>query len=310
MIISILKIIGWAVLIILLIILFLLLIVLTVPVCYRLDISRYGKTDGNVRVTFVPLGFCADVSYKDDKLQYVVRVLGGVVMTNTQVKLSWLGRKWFPDIIEDVEVEEHTETAQKENTEESTVPVIQTKTEYTMKTDEYEKDNNISESAGRQEYRTEHNKRTSILEHISNGIQNIRDHWKRLVRGCSNIQKKKDALLKVYHSKRFELAKDDLMRYTKQFFRIIKPSRLEGRVHFGLDDPAYTGQLLGGLAWIYPLYQKYLTIEPDFENACLEGYLKGKGKIFLGSICKLALQVVFNKNLIKVTKKVQTIIEA
>ena len=130
MIISILKIIGWAVLIILLIILFLLLIVLTVPVCYRLDISRYGKTDGNVRVTFVPLGFCADVSYKDDKLQYVVRVLGGVVMTNTQVKLSWLGRKLFPDIKEDMEVEEHTETAQKENTEESTVPVIQTKTEY------------------------------------------------------------------------------------------------------------------------------------------------------------------------------------
>lgn len=122
--------------------------------------------------------------------------------------------------------------------------------------------------------------------------------------------KKKDALIKVYHSKRFELAKDDLKRYTKQFFRIIKPSRLEGRIHFGLDDPAYTGQLLGGLAWIYPLYQKYLTIEPDFENACLEGHLKGKGKIFLGSICKLALQVVFNKNLIKVTKKVQTIIEA
>lgn len=310
MIISILRIIGWAVLIILLIILFLLLIILAVPVCYRLNISHYGKTDGNVRVTFVPLGFCADVFYKDDKLQYVVRVLGGVVMTNTQAKLSWLGRKLFPDIKEDIEVEGHTETAQKENAEESIVPVIHTKTEYTMKTDEYEKDQSRSEPSGSREYRSEHNSRTSILEHIRNGIQNIREHWKRFVRGCRNIGKKKDALLKVYHSKRFVLAKDDLERYAKQFFQIIKPSQLEGRIHFGLDDPAYTGQILGGLALIYPLYQNYLMIEPDFENACLEGYLKGKGKIFLGSICKLAFQVIFNKNLIKVTKKVQTIIEA
>ncbi len=309
MIISILKIIGWTVLIILLIILFLLLIVLAVPVCYRLDISCYGKPDGSVRVSFIPLGFCADVSYKDEKFRYVIRILGGVVMTNTQAKVSWLGRKLFSDIENDVEVEKHAEPAKTKNTEESMASVIQSKIEYTMKTDEHENENSISEPDIR-EYRSEHNKRTSILAHIRNGIQNIREHWKRFVRGCRNIGKKKDALLKVYHSKRFELAKDDLKRYTKQFFQIIKPSRLEGRVHFGLDDPAYTGQILGGLAVIYPLYQNYLMIEPDFENACLEGHLKGKGKIFLGSICKLAFQVVFNKNLIKVTKKVQTIIEA
>jgi len=49
---------------------------------------------------------------------------------------------------------------------------------------------------------------------------------------------------------------------------------------------------------------------PDFEKKCLDGNLKGKGKIFLFPIVKLILKVILNKNLIKVTKKVQTIIEA
>lgn len=59
-----------------------------------------------------------------------------------------------------------------------------------------------------------------------------------------------------------------------------------------------------------PLYQGFLDVQPDFEKKCLDGNLKGKGKIYLFSIVKLALKVIFNKNLIKVTKKVQTIIEA
>ena len=51
-------------------------------------------------------------------------------------------------------------------------------------------------------------------------------------------------------------------------------------------------------------------IHPDFEKACFDGNLRGKGKIYLGAVLILLLKIVWNKNLIKVTKKVQTIIEA
>ena len=117
-------------------------------------------------------------------------------------------------------------------------------------------------------------------------------------------------MLKVYNSERFSKAKNDLKQYAGIILRILKPDRLEGYIRFGLEDPANTGYILGVLACMLPFYQEFLTIEPDFTRQIVSGHLNGNGKIRLVSVVKLAIQVILNKNLIKVTKKVQTILQA
>ena len=53
-----------------------------------------------------------------------------------------------------------------------------------------------------------------------------------------------------------------------------------------------------------------LDIRPDFERQVIEGLLKGYGKIRLWSFARIAVKVIFNKNLMMVVKRVKTIVEA
>lgn len=77
--------------------------------------------------------------------------------------------------------------------------------------------------------------------------------------------------------------------------RHIRPRKLEGRLHFGTDDPCLTGRILGVFAMFYPLYQKSFILVPDFEQACLEAKLKAKGSARLCWILLFAKKWYFSK---------------
>lgn len=87
-----------------------------------------------------------------------------------------------------------------------------------------------------------------------------------------------------------------LSRITKLLKHIL-PKKLKGWVHFGMSDPASTGQLLARLAMLYPMYSDGLTLEPDFENKIIEGKLAASGRIRLGYIVWLVLTVILDKNI-------------
>lgn len=303
MIVPILKIIGMVLLVILMIFIFILTLVLFVPIRYRFSGSRYDMWEGTFCVHWMPVFIKIEAFFKENHLRYTVKLFGGVVMTNTGVKLSWIGRKFFSfenesDIAEEGEkgINLHQESENRENLLENR----------NIKDTDYNTD---IKGQGEQNAYYDH-KKQSIFEKIEKGIEKWKQKWKHLKRKLKEISHKKDALLKVYHSKRFKAVKQDLKIYLKEILRIFKPRQLEGYVHFGTEDPALTGKILGGLAVFLPLYQGFFDIQPDFEKECFDGRLKGNGKIYIFSIVKLALKVILNKNLIKVTKKVQTIIEA
>ncbi len=294
MILTVLKVTGIVLLVILGLLIFILGMLLFVPIRYRFAGSFYSVLQAEASVKWRPVMLNAAVFCENQEVKYVIKLFGQVVMTNTDKKISWLGRKFFAfdEEEEDISRELNEEKEEKEESREE-------------------------QTEGRRHFEKESGKAVtdpgeSRRENTGRKREKKSD-WKPqqlLIDKLKKINNKKDALLKVYHSRRFELAKKDIIDYVKEILAIIKPDELEGFVHFGLDNPADTGQVLGIISIALPLYDGFLTVEPDFEKACLEGNLKGNGKIRLYSILKLALKVIFNKNLIKVTKKVQTIIEA
>lgn len=323
MILSVLKIIGVILLIIIGLLIFILGLILFVPVRYQFQGSYQDTLEGNGTVRWFPVLLNISADIKDNRLEYVVKIFGGVVMTNTDARLSWIGRKFF-SFEEDEEVQDFQENSQRDENgktftemkSESGVMVEEESfkekapVEETISGDKDMKQNTAAKESEGDDILKERKKRVSVLDRIRRWIEKLKRALKDFLRRLKEINSKKEALLKVYHSKRFDMAKQDLKFYLKKIFSIIKPDKLEGYVHFGLEDPALTGQILGVLAMVLPLYQGFLTINPDFTKSCLDGTLKGKGKIFLFSIVKLAFKVILNKNLIKVTKKVQTILEA
>lgn len=312
MILSILKGIGCVIGILLLLILLYIVLVCILPVRYEFDGDYHDRFDGSTKIRYLPVGLKIVVSYHNEKLQYTIRLFGGVIMTNTDAKISWIGRKLFAD--EEKEAENDV-VADVDNDISDIVSVDADRQSVEQDMSEQTFQKSVVQQA--KDSHTEDKRQTakqdnkqSLLQRIRDRIQNVKQRIRRIFRKGQQWNKKKEAILKVYHSRRFAVAKKDVKGYIRQFFHIMKPTKLEGEIHFGFDDPSVTGETLGVMACVLPLYQNYLTVCPDFEKACLDGYLRGKGKIYLGAVVMLLLKVLWNKNLIKVTKKVQTIIEA
>ncbi len=306
MILTVLKVTGIVLLVILGLLIFILGMLLFVPIRYRFAGSFYSVLQAEASVKWRPVMLNAAVFCENQEVKYVIKLFGQVVMTNTDKKISWLGRKFFAFDDE----EEDFSKELKEQKEESRVEQTEDRRYFEKESGTAVTDFEESRRRNTGRKREKKTDREPLLLKIREKIRDICEKLRLLMDKLKNINSKKDALLKVYHSKRFELAKKDIIDYAKEILAIIKPDELEGFVHFGLDNPADTGQVLGIISMALPLYDGFLTVEPDFEKACLEGNLKGNGKIRLYSILKLVLKVIFNKNLIKVTRKVQTIIEA
>ena len=281
MILTILKVILDIVIVLLLVVIALLAILLFVPIRYRFSVEHEAYWNGTATIRFNPVLLKVSVLYNEDHLEYIVRVFGGIVFTNTGQPLSWLGKKLaVEDEFTDEEQEGTNKKTKQQNNNET--PKEQLK----EKVKEQSKDQSEEHTAKSQ-----------------NGRGQV------FISKLEKIKQKKEQLLKVYHTKRFDQAKKDLVRYGKQLFHILIPEQLEGYVRFGMEDPASTGQIFGLFAMVMPLYHHYLVLEPDFQEKILKGNLSGKGKIRCVSIVKLGIQVILNKNLIKVTKKVKMIIE-
>ncbi|MGL4345476.1 MAG: hypothetical protein ACRCTE_09780 [Cellulosilyticaceae bacterium] len=81
-----------------------------------------------------------------------------------------------------------------------------------------------------------------------------------------------------------------------QLWRAIRPSRCRFSLRVGKENPDETGQLLAGLAFLFPFYSKYGTIIGDFQNAGIwgEAFLKGKFTIF--RLLKPVITFVLNRS--------------
>lgn len=92
----------------------------------------------------------------------------------------------------------------------------------------------------------------------------------------------------------------------RRLMKIIKhilPTKLRGRVKFGFDDPATTGQILTYISPFYGVYAKTLAIEPVFDEKVMEGELHLNGRIRLGTLFWNVVRVFLNKNFRMLLKK-------
>lgn len=317
MILSILKIIGIVILVILALLILILGILLFVPIRYQLAGEYKEEPKADVLIKWTPILLKVTANYKDSRFEYIVRMFGGVVMTNTDVPLSWLGKKFFAsskqeadDDLSDDDQDEKTKTSHSENIKDVVTVEQKEETEYSRTYEETvgKTDSEKSKIVLKKRKLTPNKK--SIFDKIRQKIYNVKTKVNQLIQKLRKLNDKREALLKIYHSKRFEAAKRDLILYIKTLWSVIRPKKLEGYIHFGFEDPATTGQVVGVIGMFLVWYDQSLTIEPDFDQTGIDGYLNGSGKIRLFPIVKLLIKIILNKNLIKVIKKVQTIIEA
>lgn len=140
------------------------------------------------------------------------------------------------------------------------------------------------------------------LKRIPDSVRAFRERLGRIAEGLRQKKEQFDRWKAYLGSEEVKATIRLLWRQTKRLFRHIRPQRVRIRARFGFGDPALTGQITGLMSMLPAFYQKELSIQPDFSEACLEGEFFLKGRIRAASLLLLALKIWFNKDFQKVYK--------
>ena len=303
----ILKILGILILVILGIILAVLLLVLFVPVRYRVDAAFDGKPEGGVLVSWLMHLVTVRVSY-DGKATALVKVLWFRVFdktvwpaeeesTNTadraDVQVGSVPEDEMDTIapIEPVSVPKTVDSANTSVTSEAadcsrkTEPASQRTVVSETQMPEV-KESEVKESEDKE----------SFISKINNAYQQI---CGKVNAGQEKVEQVRTFLNDQENRKTIGL----LWRQVKKLLRHVLPRKISGRVRFGFDDPATTGQILTYISPFYGLYAKTLKLEPIFEEKVLDGELHVKGHIRAATLLWIVIRVVLNKNFRVLLKK-------
>ena len=303
----ILKILGTLILVILGVILAVLLLVLFVPVRYRVDAAFDGKPGGGVLVSWLMHLVTVRVSY-DGKATALVKVLWFRIFdktvwpaeeesTNTadraDVQVGSVPEDEMDTIapIEPVSVPKTVDSANTSVTSEaadcSRKPESTTQRTAVSETQMPEvKESEVKESEDKE----------SFISKISNAYQQI---CGKVNAGQEKVEQVRTFLNDQENRKTIGL----LWRQVKKLLRHVLPRKISGRVRFGFDDPATTGQILTYISPFYGLYAKTLKLEPIFEEKVLDGELHVKGHIRAATLLWIVIRVVLNKNFRVLLKK-------
>lgn len=85
--------------------------------------------------------------------------------------------------------------------------------------------------------------------------------------------------------------------HAKGLVKHVLPTKIEGKVTFGSEDPAVTGTVLAILGMSFPLHKNRIAVNPLFDGEnVLEGEIRLKGRIYGWVLLKAAVTIYFNKN--------------
>lgn len=135
------------------------------------------------------------------------------------------------------------------------------------------------------------NKVISIIKGIIEKIKNIK-------KTISGITDKLGWWKEFLANEQTKAAISLIWKDVKGLLHHVLPTKLEGDVTFGCDDPAITGTVLAVLGMTFPFHKNRIHVNSlfDGENQ-LTGNVFLKGRIYGIVLIKAAIEIYFNKNI-------------
>lgn len=82
-----------------------------------------------------------------------------------------------------------------------------------------------------------------------------------------------------------------LKKYLLGLLKHIGPRKIKGYVRYGFGDPCKTGQITGYISMLPFVYQKNFSLIPDFYDKVVEADVMLKGRIRIGYILRIVLNI-------------------
>lgn len=194
-------------------------------------------------------------------------------------------------LVEKTELIEKTESFEKMESFEKTEPVIHQKSQEDEQVIEKKKNISFIEKL-KKIWKKLINWLKSIAVKIKNIKYTIEKMCDKIVKWRETYEYYLDLLDREETKAAIKLCKKQLCYMGKK----LKPQKFLCNIHFGLDDPSITGQILAIYGMLYPVIGNNVLVQADFESVFVEGDIYIKGKIKIYTLVKVAIIVYFNKN--------------
>lgn len=291
---TILKIIGIILLVLIGLILLAAAVILLVPIRYHGDGAREEKIlSGNVKLTWLLHMISASASLSEDGTKIRVCLFGKTIYPKTKKPPKKSKAKKMPK----QEASKKSEKSEKPKQQSGTVSKeVATIYEPQKPNPELPK----KEKSARPDVK-------SKFEAIKQKLLAVKEKFIDSKAGIQKIKNKIDYWKNLLTSDPMKEAMGFLWKKTKGLLHHILPRRMTGRIHFGFEDPSKTGKTLAYFSMLYPFTKENLVIEPEFETEelILEGDIAFRGRIRLGYLVYVALSVVLNKNIRRQYKRLR-----
>lgn len=313
----ILKIIGIILAVLLGLILLLLLLVLFVPVRYRAyGIKKGGECRAEAKLSWLLHLISIPISYQNGELSARLRILGFPVLNLLEEEL----RKEKPG-----KEKNGKETSEKATPETVSTPeeAIWEEKKRSSETRQTQKEENqtgepqqIPAAQPDMEEKSGEEKDGAVsrffrflravwgvLKGIPQKLKNLKCTFRRF---CGKMKRMAERYREIKDFALDERTKAAVSLVWKQagiLARQALPRKIRGELHFGTDDPALTGQILGAIGIFYPLFMDNVKVNPDFEQMVLEGELFFRGRLRLVTLARIAWRLFRDKNVSYVYRK-------
>ena len=129
--------------------------------------------------------------------------------------------------------------------------------------------------------------------HIPGRIyQRVRKIALTITKFCGNMEKWKTFI----EDERVRTAFGLVWGKGKRLLWHVFPTKTEGWILFGFEDPSITGQILAAAGMTCPIHKNRIELRPVFDEKIFEADVKLRGRIRLFVILKEGLELYFDKN--------------
>lgn len=288
----ILKIIGIILAVLFGVILLALLLLLYVPVRYQGTLRRYGAWEIDAKFSWLLHSLTAPIVYQKGALSIKIKLFGITIKDFNRDEEEPAGE--MDEFLWDTEEEEEPLEGKEELAEEDfegahREPVREEASHETIPKPE----------GSEPEVTEEGTKIRSFFLKIFGiwkKIKNLKYTFRRI---CDKIRKaigKYQDIKKFLLDERTKNAVRQCWEQLKYLLGKLLPRKIRGELHFGTEDPALTGEILGGISIFYPIFMDNVKVYPDFEQSILEGELFVKGRLRLMTLVLILWRLWRDKN--------------
>lgn len=287
---TVLKWIGIILLICLGLILFVLLTALFVPVHYRIQGDYHEKFTSKGKAFWMFPAIYVRFSFWNGKPELIARIFGKMV---------------FPPKTSSNQKSDTSLKRVKKERENKDVPLQKekNKTIPELKTESLTQSHKEVCKTPKKEKLLPVKKKKSILKDFFKNIkkfciEKIRKSQYTFQRLCDKIASNHQKLNNYIEFFQKEETKESIriiMGQLKKLVRHCRPRKSHVSIHFGMEDPSLTGEILGIYSIFYPYIGKNVKVYADFEQSIIEGSFDFIGRIQIFVLIRIAIKLYFSR---------------